>query len=79
MRTHSPVLSPRDDIESMIESYPGHLRAANYSPKTISNYSVSIGPIIRFLRLSSEPLEIAEFERHHARTHIMRARRQLMD
>ncbi len=38
MRTHSPAVGSRGDIETMLASYLRHIQAANYSPKTVSTY-----------------------------------------
>ena len=73
MRTHSTALSPLDQIESMLVSNAGHLRAADSPPKSITNYADSIRSLINVLRVSGMPPEPAEIGRTHTRTHMMRA------
>ena len=50
MRTHSPALHSRDDIESLLASDLRHIRATNYPPKAVSTYSASVRPFFKFLR-----------------------------
>ena len=70
MRTHSPALPSRDDIETMLASYLRHIQAANYSPKTVTTYRDSVRPLIEFLREEDLPLDVAEIERTHLEAFI---------
>ena len=61
----SPTRSNRADIERLLDSYVRHLRASNYSPKTVSTYSDSINPFIAFLQESGMPLLVSKLDREH--------------
>ena len=51
MRTHSPALHSRNDIESLLASDLRHIGAANYPPsRAVSTYSGSVRPFYKFLR-----------------------------
>lgn len=60
MPSHSSAHPGCNSIEQMLESYMRHLRAANYSPKTLSTYSGSTNSFVSFLKESSMPLAVAE-------------------
>ena len=65
MSNHSSARPERGDVEAMLASCLRHLRAANYSPKTLSTYSDSINSSIAFLKEFSMLLGIAEIKQTH--------------
>lgn len=55
----------RDSLEELLPSWKRHLRAANYSPKTIVSYTTSAQLLAEFLSNKGVPLPVASLAPEH--------------
>lgn len=60
----------RGDIDSNIQSFMRHLRAANLAPNTIDTYSSAAKQLADFLAAQEMPLDVANIKREHVESFI---------